>query len=154
MLGYCILTFPWLVPPDTNHSFIKTSNQLNKKQNLSKTDQCVAIYILRILLVSQIFWNIMKIREIGISTSSKNNQLKISFSIGMKNNFVSAKFCLFQQDQTTITKTSHKGFTWHKHKKKNKEHNHNRITMVWTQQNKKQKAKINSLGCLPTSAIV
>jgi len=58
----------------------------------------------------------------------------------------------FQQDQTTITKTSHKGFAWLKHKKKHKKHNHNRIVKVWTQQNRKK--KINSLGCLPTSAIV
>ena len=58
----------------------------------------------------------------------------------------------FQQDQTTITKTSHKGFAWLKHKKKHKKHNHNRIMMVWTQQNRKE--KIDPLGCLPTSAIV
>ena len=36
MMGYCILTFPWLVPPDTNHSFIKTSNQLNKNRICQK----------------------------------------------------------------------------------------------------------------------
>ena len=36
----------------------------------------------------------------------------------MKNNIVSEKFLsFFQQDQTTITKTSHKGFAWLKHKK-------------------------------------
>ena len=36
MMVYCILTFPWLVPPDTNHSFIKTSNQLNKNRICQK----------------------------------------------------------------------------------------------------------------------
>ena len=36
----------------------------------------------------------------------------------------------FQQDQTTITKTNHKGFAWLKHKKKHKKHNHNRILEV------------------------
>ena len=72
----------------------------------------------------------------------------------MKNNFVSEKFVFFHHDQTTITKTSHKGFAWVKHKKKHKKHNHNRIMMVWTQKKtESKKAKINSLGCLPTSAI-
>ena len=32
MMDYCILTFPCLVPPDTYHSFSKTSNQLNKNR--------------------------------------------------------------------------------------------------------------------------
>ena len=56
----------------------------------------------------------------------------------------------FQQDQTTITDTSHKGFAWLKHKKTQSQQNYESVT----KQNRKQIAKINSLGCLPTSAIV
>ena len=65
------------------------------KQNLSKTEQSVMIWTMTILLHLQKFWTIMKIREICISISSKNNQLKISFCIGIKNNFVSTKFLSF-----------------------------------------------------------
>ena len=54
-------------------------------------------------------------------------------------------FVFFQQDQTTITKTSHKGFDWLKHKKKHKKHNHNRIMKVWTQQNRMKKDKFIGL---------
>ena len=93
----------------------------------------------------------------GLGKNHINKQQKESTqNLFMNNNEKSSRerkvSVFFQQDQTTITKTSHKGFDWLKHKKKHKKHNHNRIMKVWTQ--KKRKKKINSLGCLPTSAIV
>ena len=95
MLYYCILTSPWLVPPNTNHSFIKNKQPTQQKQNLSKTDQSVAICILRILLLPQKFWTITTAREKGISTIIKKNQLKSSFWIKMKNHLMIEKFLSF-----------------------------------------------------------
>ena len=46
MMGYCILTFPWLVPPDTIHSFIKTRNQLNKTESVKNRPVCRNLYTL------------------------------------------------------------------------------------------------------------
>src|SRR3989337_1872806 len=37
---YCILTSPWLIPPDTTHISIKISEQHNENR-MSKTDQSV-----------------------------------------------------------------------------------------------------------------
>ena len=90
--------------------------------------------------------------EKSISISRKESTQKIFLNKNEKSSRERKVSVFFQQDQTTITKTSHKGFAWLKNKKKHKKHNHNRIMKVWTQQNIKK--KINSLGCLPTSAIV
>ena len=73
----------------------------------------------------------MTVWEKGISTRSKK---ELTQNIFLNKNEKSSRerkvFVFFQQDQTTITKTSHKGFAWLKHKKKHKKRNHNRIVKV------------------------
>ena len=53
MMGYCILTFPWLVPPPilTIVSSKQATNSI--KTESVKTNQSVAICILRILVIPQ-----------------------------------------------------------------------------------------------------
>ena len=89
VLGYCILTFPWLVPPDTNHSFIKTSNQLNKNRICQKK-----LYNLYTSVTSKNLktYDVLGKRHIN---QQKKNQLKSSFRIKMKNHLVSEKFLSF-----------------------------------------------------------
>ena len=95
MLGYCIFNLPWLIPPDTIHSFIKISNQHNKKQNLLIADQSVAICIFCIPMVLQKFWQITTVWNICVEIWSKTNQLKSSYRKIMKIRFVSRKFLSF-----------------------------------------------------------
>ena len=154
MLGYCTFNLPWLIPPDTIHSFIKISNQHNKKQNLLTTDQSVAICIFRIPLVLQKFWKITTVWRICVAISSKKNQLKSSYRRKKWKSFSWAEsFCLFQHDQTIIPKTNHNGFAWHKRKKETQK-NTIITELRKCEKHKRERKMIDSLGCLPTSAFV
>ena len=145
MLGYCTFNLPWLIPPDTIHSFIKISNQHNKKQNLLTADQSVAICIFRIPLVLKKFWKLTTVWRICVEISSKKNQLKSSYRKKWKIFSWAESFCLFQHDQTIIPKTNHNCFAWHKRKNKHKKHNHNRMMKVWKTQNRKKKDRFVGL---------
>ena len=71
----------------------------------------------------------------------------------MKNHLVSEKFLSFSRRiKQPLPRLVIKALRGSNTKRNTKKHNHNIIMKVWTQQNKKK--KINSLGCLPTSAIV
>ena len=153
MLDYYILTFPWLVPPDTIHSFIKTSNQLNKKtESVKNRPICSNLYTSYTSGTSKILNNYDCLGKRHINQKQKKSTQNLFLHKNEKSSRERKVFVFFQQDQTTITNTSHKGFAWIKDKKKHTKHNHNSIMMVWTQQNRKK--NINSLGCLPTSVIV
>ena len=151
-MGYCILTFPWLVPPILTIVSSKQATNSTKTKSVKNKPVCSNLYTLYTSGTSKNLKNYDRLRKRHINQKQRESTQNIFLKKNEKSSRERKVSIFFQQDQTTITKTSHKGFAWTKHKKKHKKHNHNRIMMVWTQQNKKK--RIDSLGCLPTSAIV
>ena len=152
MLDYCILTFPWLVPPILSIVSSKQATNTTKTESVKNRPACGNLYTLYTSGILKILNNYDCLGKRHINQQQKESTQKLFLNKNEKSSRERKVSVFFQQDQTTITKTSHKGFVWLKHKKKHKKHNHNRIIKVWTQQNRKK--KINSLGCLPISAIV
>ena len=145
MLGYCILTFPWLVPPDTNIVSSKQATNSTKTKSVKNRPVCSNLFTLYTSGTSIILKNYECLGKRHINQKKKESTQNLFLNKNEKSSRERKVSVFFQQDQTTITKTSHKSCAWLKHKKKHKKHNHNRIVMVWTQQNRNIKDKFIGL---------
>ena len=155
-MGYCILTFPWLVPSPPILTIVSSKQATNstKTEFVKNRPVYSNLYTSYTSGTSRILKNCYYLGKRYINQKQKESTQYLFLNKNEKSSREQKVSVFFQQDQTTITETSHKGFAWLKHKKKHKKHHHNKIMMVCTKQNRKQKTNINSLGCLPTSAIV
>ena len=69
---YCIPISLWFIPSDTTHRFIKNKQTTHRKQNLSKTEQSVVIWIKRILMeLIKFSTKFMDLRNLSINHLQK-----------------------------------------------------------------------------------